>query len=119
MYTIINDPAHGWLTVPLGEINELGIADKISGHSYIDLNKGVAHLEEDCDAPRFMRAKGVDIGDRDAGIKWIQENTTEVYHDSVDHGCYPHPVRNCPEFTAFSFDYMIEFAMPIVAGPQS
>jgi len=100
MYTIINDPAHGWLTVPLGEINELGIADKISGHSYIDLNKGVAHLEEDCDAPRFMRAKGVDIGDRDAGIKWIQENTTEVYHDSVHHGCHPHPVRNCREFTA-------------------
>jgi len=58
-YAFYEDPGHGWLKVPLKELEELDIADKISTYSYL---KGPhAYLEEDCDAPIFMKtmeAKG-------------------------------------------------------------
>lgn len=53
-YTFFEDPAHGWLRVPLAELHELGIADKISRYSYI--GNEFAFLEEDCDAGLFMEA---------------------------------------------------------------
>lgn len=49
------DPGHGWLRVPLQLCEGLDI----SGYSYVDTAKGVAWLEEDCDAPLFLRAYGV------------------------------------------------------------
>lgn len=48
------DPGHGWLQVPMADVQRLGIADKISRCSYRD--GGMAYLEEDCDAPRFLQA---------------------------------------------------------------
>jgi len=58
-YVFYEDPGHGWLKVPLKELEELGIADKISAYSYM---KGShAYLEEDRDAPIFkkmMEAEG-------------------------------------------------------------
>ena len=54
-YIFYNDPGHGWLQVPVSELVQLGIADKISGYSY--LHKDKAYLEEDCDAAVFLRAK--------------------------------------------------------------
>lgn len=57
MYTFYTDPGHGWLAVPLSELERLGIADKISTCSYV---KGhTVFLEEDCDAPLFIKAAGI------------------------------------------------------------
>ena len=98
-YTFITDPAHGWLAVPLTEIRDLGIAGDISAFSYMSTSRGLAYLEEDSDALRFIKAKGVDIGDREAISQWCAENTRSHYHDNLNHQCYPHPVRNCDQFT--------------------
>lgn len=57
MHTFYTDPGHGWLAVPLSELERLGIADKISTYSY--MSGDVAYLEEDCDAPLFIKAAGI------------------------------------------------------------
>lgn len=49
-----SDAGHGWLAVKKTEIQMLGIADKISGYSY--QRGGTVYLEEDCDAPCFIKA---------------------------------------------------------------
>ena len=51
-YTFISDPGHGWLKVPLADLLELGITDRISQYSYH--NGKYAFLEEDCDASIFV-----------------------------------------------------------------
>jgi hypothetical protein len=48
------DPGHGWLGVPLELLRDLGIQNDISSFSYI--GRGVAYLEEDDDAPKFLTA---------------------------------------------------------------
>ena len=49
-----NDPAHGWLEVPLAKVIEMGV--EISEFSYQDdVN---AYLEEDSDAPKYLRYTG-------------------------------------------------------------
>ena len=54
-YVFHSDPGHGWLQVPLAELDALGIAEQISRYSY---RKGdSAFLEEDCDLSVFMQAK--------------------------------------------------------------
>ena len=94
-YDWITDPAHGWLTVSLAELQDLGIADDITPFSYINTSKGVAYLEEDCDALRFIRAKGVDIRDREALSQWCDENTRS-HHAAARYST--HPVRNCEQY---------------------
>lgn len=48
------DPGHGWIRVPKKKLEKLGIQDKVSRCSYM---KGAsAYLEEDCDAPKFIKA---------------------------------------------------------------
>ena len=121
IYNWITDPAHGWLTVPLAELKDLGIADDISKFSYISTSKGVAYLEEDCDALRFIEAKGVNIRDREALSRWCEENTVSRHHASAEggsagyvvgrgvyvqsateahHGSGFHPVRDCERYPA-------------------
>jgi hypothetical protein len=48
------DPAHGWLEVTRADIEALNIAQKISRYSYQKADR--VFLEEDCDAPHFIRA---------------------------------------------------------------
>lgn len=55
-YDFYADPGHGWLKVQISELEELKIADKISGYSY--MRKGWAYLEEDGDLTEFFKAKG-------------------------------------------------------------
>lgn len=62
-YTFYTDPSHGWLEVPETDILAAGLADKISSYSYIDPAKRLVYLEEDCDAPLFMRAVGLKPSD--------------------------------------------------------
>ena len=54
-HTFFSDPGHGWLEVKATELHELGIAELISGYSY--LSGEMAYLEEDCDLSVFLRAK--------------------------------------------------------------
>jgi hypothetical protein len=53
--TLVVDPGHAWLRVPLVEIARLGIEDQISAYSYI--NGNYAYLEEDSDAGRYQAAR--------------------------------------------------------------
>ncbi len=53
-YTYFQDPGHGWVQVPVKELEELDIEDQISSFSYYK-NKMV-YLEEDSDAPKFFKA---------------------------------------------------------------
>lgn len=52
--TFHTDPAHGWLEVDLADLQTLNISDQISHYSYTKGNK--VYLEEDCDAPHYLRA---------------------------------------------------------------
>ena len=46
-FTFISDPGHGWLVVDRKILEELGIANDITGYSYQE--DGIVYLEEDCD----------------------------------------------------------------------
>lgn len=59
MYIYHYDAGHGWLEVPISEVEESGI--EVSGYSYRKGDK--AYLEEDLDAPTFMIKKGVTLSD--------------------------------------------------------
>ena len=48
------DPGHGWLCVKIAELEALGIADKITGFSY--MRKQSAYLEEDTDLTTYINA---------------------------------------------------------------
>jgi len=52
-YRYIQDPGHGWIEVPLDELEN--IAYKISRYSYMNPKTGKAYLEEDCDAAIFIK----------------------------------------------------------------
>lgn len=47
------DPGHGWLQVPVSLVREAGI--KVTGYSYYCNKTENVFLEEDCDAPKFIR----------------------------------------------------------------
>jgi len=53
-FTYLEDPGHAWLIVTFNEIDFLGLADKISGYSYMSGN--FIYLEEDLDAVLFFNA---------------------------------------------------------------
>lgn len=53
-YTFHSDAGHGWLEVRKRELEDLGIADKVSSYSYVRGDK--VYLEEDCDASLFINA---------------------------------------------------------------
>ena len=80
-YTKIDDPAHGWLKVPLSEVQDSGA--NISKYSYKDENH--AYLEEDSDMYKFLvSAKYLINGKLSVGIN------TEYQED-----CF---IRNLPRF---------------------
>jgi hypothetical protein len=71
-FRFISDPGHGWCEVEMALVNKLGIADKISGYSYV---KGdFAYLEEDCDYAVFVHAMKAG-GDTVELVEVFQENT--------------------------------------------
>ena len=53
-YTFIVDPSHAWLRVSLRDLEFSLIKGQISKYSY--RSGSHAYLEEDCDAPKFMKA---------------------------------------------------------------
>lgn len=55
IFHFVSDPGHGWLKVPVAELERLGIADQITRHSYI--KDQMAYLEEDIDMATFINAR--------------------------------------------------------------
>lgn len=53
-FTKYEDPAHGWVKVPLELLKELGIEDQITGFSFMTFTD--AYLEEDVDETTFVNA---------------------------------------------------------------
>ena len=47
------DPGHGWVSVKIDTLKNLGIADQISHYSY--MRGKSAYLEEDCDLGLLLR----------------------------------------------------------------
>lgn len=52
-FKFYEDPGHAWLEVPIKLIKRFCISKEISSCSYI--NGTMVYLEEDCDAPIFMK----------------------------------------------------------------
>ena len=73
MYIFTSDPGHGWLRVPVAELKEMGIADKISPYSYISENGRFAYLEEDRDFSTFIMHR-VPTVDANVRREWINAN---------------------------------------------
>lgn len=73
-YTYITDPGHGYLSVPLSDLDRFGIIDQISSCSFMTDTR--AYLEEDCDAGVFIQAANIGINDdsiRDTGnLGWAK-----------------------------------------------
>lgn len=57
-YKWITDDGHGWLEVPIQHVRDAGVLDQVSKFSYLRHGEqlGTLYLEEDCDAPLFLRA---------------------------------------------------------------
>ena len=79
-YRYIQDSGHGWIEVPLEELEN--IAYKISRYSYMDKRTGKAYLEEDCDAAIFIKK----LKDTDTPYTF-----KEVYQENTF-------IRNLPRF---------------------
>ena len=77
-YTFYEDPGHGWLAVPLGNLVELGVADKITGYSY--LIGDMAYLEEDWDMSVFLLAFREKFGKFPDFKQKYQENCQSYHH---------------------------------------
>lgn len=60
MYRFHSDHEYGWLEVPLKELAALHLLDEVSDSSYIGRRRKVAYLEEECDAPLFMKAASIE-----------------------------------------------------------
>jgi len=52
-FEFITDPGHGWLAVDYLLLEDLDIHKTISHYSY--RNRGIAYLEEDCDAQKLLQ----------------------------------------------------------------
>ena len=71
MYEFHSDAGHAWLAVPIHHIEELDIASEISTFSH--MNDGIAYLEEDCDAPLFLKAYKSKYGENAKFLQLDQE----------------------------------------------
>lgn len=54
--TYLQDPGHGWVGCPLPLARQFGILPKVSRYSFLDNERDLVWLEEDCDAGLLMRA---------------------------------------------------------------
>lgn len=85
-YFFISDPGHGWLQVPIRELEELGIASEVSPSSR--QSGDTAYLEEDCDAELFASAK------TRADPSWNVDDNVAYHHSSL-----PSRIRDLPPYS--------------------
>ena len=74
-FTFYSYPGHGWLAVPAWVLRLSGVSGLISEYSYV---KGTTiYLEEDCDAPRFIKALN-DVGIHPLIVYKNSNNTSRI-----------------------------------------
>jgi hypothetical protein len=86
-YKFIADPGHGWLRVPLGELQAFGLLEKISACSYLDNSNGFAYLEEDCDLGHYCIARAAIAGFKEESAhdwshKFFKDQVTDTHLNS-------------------------------------
>jgi hypothetical protein len=54
-FDLVTDASHGWLKVPVAELERLNIVDDITTHSYV--RNDMAYLEQDVDLGQFLVAR--------------------------------------------------------------
>ena len=86
------DSGHAWLRVDLADLFRSGIYEDISSCSYVDAARGVAYLEEDCDAGTYLKSIGWDDRPQD-------ERELDIYTDKENYIDGDSWVRNLPSFT--------------------
>ena len=87
-FTFHTDPSHGWLEVPVTELlKALLTPGNFSAYSYQQGN--VVYLEEDCDAPVFIRSYEAHVG---------PISVTEKYSH------YTHWIRSLPRIECITDD---------------
>lgn len=75
-YIFYSDPGHGWLRVPIAEVEEFKL--DITSYSFVDSE--FVYLEEDFDMQNYLTAKfGNDVLARMNFMK----SCPEVYHENV------------------------------------
>jgi len=82
-YIFYEDPGHGWLAVPMDHLIALGVADKITGYSYLLGN--TAYLEEDCDLGVFVLAYKEKFGKLPIFKQKYQENCHIRHYPNYDY----------------------------------
>lgn len=83
------DAGHGWLEVPYNIIVILKLQDKISGYSY--RKNDLVYLEEDCDAPLFIKAYLQHIGRNEKDFQFFYSICQNVFDgDNSPIRSYPH-----------------------------
>jgi len=73
----ISDPGHAWLAVSLDlmpEAIEFGSEYSYIGSPSEDFPAGLVFLEEDCDAPEFVLAHGIDLAAVPESILSFEDN---------------------------------------------
>lgn len=56
MHQFVTDSGHGWLQIPVSAyMDAVHDGVKISSYSYADMRTGYVYLEEDMDAPSYMK----------------------------------------------------------------
>ncbi len=106
-YRFISDPGHGWLEVPVSELDQLNIAHLISSCSYT--NGAFVYLEEDCDLSVFFTATYGRRETRGNSVAMFWEGLCEdVFQENTF-------VRRLPAFVADP-DYTFNDAMIYCEG---
>lgn len=84
----IVDPPHSWLAVPFEMLKRLGLEHQISKYSYISEDRQIIFLEEDCDAPKFIKKieeifkvpfNDFNVEEQSMNVLWIGRTTLQRY----------------------------------------
>jgi hypothetical protein len=81
-----SDPGHGWLRIKRSRLQELGIEEKISGHSYQQGEH--VYLEEDMDMSTYLNAEG--IASTSEHLKYFWYVAEDEYQENTPIRKYPH-----------------------------
>lgn len=84
VYRFIHDSCHGWLEVSLDDLGQLDLIDKVSAFSHMSADRQTIYLEEDCDVPLFMDAKGAVSGKGDMRV-WHDQVCQKSFVQELEH----------------------------------
>lgn len=89
-YTFYEDAGHGWLKVPYSAVVFLKLQKLISKYSY--RNGSNVYLEEDADAPAFIKSYLKHIGRPETDFQYFFDHCNTVYDGLIS------SIRNYPSY---------------------